>query len=285
MPNINRRQFIILSSLATGYALCTHPLAASTITTDTEGITTEQVQIPIGGVSIPAYTAMPASGNMFPVVLVVHEIFGVHEYIQDVCRRLAKEGYFAIAPALFARQGDVSQMSDPQTIISEVVSQVPDKQVMDDLNATVTWVAGTGKGNIDKLGITGFCWGGRIVWLYAAHNPRVKAGVAWYGRLQGETTPLTPQHPIDIAGKLQAPVLGLYGGSDRLISVESIQTMRQRLVQSNSPSEIVVYPDASHGFHADYRDSYAKEAAVDGWQRLQVWFRRHDVIYNITLAD
>ena len=273
-----RRQFIAVTTLAAGFALAVHPISAQVITTDAKGLVAGEVKIPASDGEIPAYRAMPATGSNFPVVLVVQEIFGVHEHLQDICRRFAKMGYLAIAPELYARQGDVSKLTDIQEIISKVVSKVPDAQVMSDLDATVAWAAKSSKGNADKLGITGFCWGGRVVWLYAAHNPNLKAGVAWYGRLVSESTPLTPQHPIDIADELKAPVLGLYGGSDNGIPNETVEKMRQALKAAESPSEIVLYPDTPHGFFADYRPSYRKEEAEDGWKRLQAWFKQHGVV-------
>lgn len=277
MPKITRREFIIASSLAAGFALCTHPISAQTITTDSQGLEAGEVKIPVADGEIPAYRAMPATGTNFPLVLVVQEIFGVHEYIQDVCRRFAHLGYLAIAPELYARQGDVSQMSDIQEIRTKVVSKVPDAQVMSDLDATVTWAAKMSKGNADKLAITGFCWGGRIVWLYAAHNPQVKAGVAWYGRLAAEPTELSPQNPIDIAQDLTVPILGLYASTDEYIPIETIEQMRQALAKGKSDSEIIVYPNTPHGFHADYRPTYRPEAAKDGWAKLQAWFKKYGV--------
>jgi carboxymethylenebutenolidase len=226
---------------------------------------------------MPGYRAMPAAGGPFPTVLVVQEIFGVHEHIKDVCRRLAKLGYVAVAPELYARQGDVSSMSDVQEIVSRVVSKVADDQVMKDLDATVAWVEKSGGGDTRKLGITGFCWGGRVVWLYAAHNPRLKAGVAWYGRLEGNTDDLHPKNPIDVAASLHAPVLGLYGGADQGIPLDSVERMRKALAAAHKTSEIVIYPDAPHGFHADYRPSYRPDAASDGWKRLHLWFKKHGV--------
>ncbi|MFB2768240.1 dienelactone hydrolase family protein [Pelatocladus sp. BLCC-F211] len=277
MPkNLNRRTFI-MASLATGFAVATHPVTAQTIKTSPTGLVAGEVKIPVADGTIPAYRAIPASGTNFPVVLVVQEIFGVHEYIQDICRRFAKLGYLAIAPELYARQGDVSKLNDIQEIISKVVSKVPDAQVLSDLDATVAWAAKS-KGDVNRLGITGFCWGGRIVWLYAAHNPKLKAGVAWYGRLVGESTPLQPQYPINVAASLKAPVLGLYGGKDEGIPLSTVEKMRQALKAAKQPSEIVVYPNAPHGFHADYRPSYQKEAAEDGWKRLQAWFKEHGVV-------
>jgi carboxymethylenebutenolidase len=278
MGEITRRNFIITSTLAAGFALAVQPIFAQVITTDTQCLVAGEVKIPVQDGEIPAYRAMPASGSDFPVVLVVQEIFGVHEHIQDICRRFAKLGYLAIAPEMFARQGDVSKISDIQQIISKVVSKVPDAQVMSDLDATVAWAGKSAKGNIDKLGITGFCWGGRITWLYSAYNPKVKAGVAWYGRLVSESKPLTPKNPIDIAADLKVPVLGLYGGKDSGIPNDTVEQMRQSLKSGSSGSEIILYPDAPHAFFADYRPSYRKEQAEDGWKRLQAWFKQHGVV-------
>ena len=271
---VTRRQFVV-TTLAAGFALAVQPVSAETITTDTKGLIAGEVEIPTTDGQIPAYRAMPATGNSFPVVLVVQEIFGVHEYIRDICRRFAKLGHLAVAPELFARQGNVSKMPDIQEILSTVVSKVPDAQVMSDLDATVAWAARSSKGDIAKLGITGFCWGGRIVWLYAAHNPQLKAGVAWYGRLVGRANELQPKHPIDVAASLKAPVLGLYGGDDSGIPLDTVEQMRKALKAQASPSEIIVYPNTPHGFHADYRPSYRKEQAEDGWKRLQEWFKKH----------
>jgi carboxymethylenebutenolidase len=275
MPPLTRREFVV-TSLAAGFATAVRPVAAQTVvTTDSDGLVAGEVKIPAGGGELPAYRAMPASGKSFPVVLVVQEIFGVHEHIRDVCRRFAKLGHLAVAPELFARQGDVSKISDVQEIVATVVSKVPDAQVMSDLDATVAWAAKTGAGNVEQLGITGFCWGGRIVWLYGAHSPTLKAGVAWYGRLVGPTTELQPKNPIDVVDALKVPVLGLYGGADQSIPQGTIEQMRAALKAAGRPSEIVVYPDAPHGFFADYRSSYRPEPAKDGWKRLLEWFRRH----------
>jgi carboxymethylenebutenolidase len=271
---VTRRQFVV-TTLAAGFALAVQPVSAETITTDTKGLIAGEVEIPTRDGPIPAYRAMPATGNSFPVVLVVQEIFGVHEHIRDICRRFAKLGHLAVAPELFAHQGDVSKMSDINDILSKVVSKVPDAQVMSDLDATVAWADRSSKGDIAKLGITGFCWGGRIVWLYAAHNPQLKAGVAWYGRLVGRANELQPKHPIDVAASLKAPVLGLYGGDDSGIPLNTVEQMRNALKAQASPSEIIVYPNTPHGFHGDYRPSYRKEQAEDGWKRLQEWFKKH----------
>lgn len=273
-PAVTRRGFIA-TSVGTGFTLAVTPVSAAAILTDTVGLKAGEVPVSTADGDIPAYRAMPASGGPFPVVLVVQEIFGVHEYIQDICRRLAKQGYLAIAPELYARQGDPAAMDDMQRIIREIVSEVPDEQVMSDLDATVAWAADSGDGDTGRLAITGFCWGGRIVWLYAAHNPALKAGVAWYGRLVGEAgNPMTPRHPIQVAASLHAPVLGLYGGRDSGIPMDTVERMRAALPEGNG-SEIIVYPDSQHGFHADYRPSYDPEAAWDGWARMHEWFGRH----------
>jgi carboxymethylenebutenolidase len=277
MKDLTRRQFITVTALSAGFALAVHPIAAAVINTDAAGLIAGEVKIPVKDGSIPAYRAMPASGSNFPVILVVQEIFGVHAHIQDICRRLAKLGYLAIAPEMFARQGDVSKMTDIQEIRSKVVSKVPDAQAMSDLDATVDWAQKSAKGNINKLGITGFCWGGRMVWLYSAHNPKVKAGVAWYGRLVGDSTALTPKHPIDIAANLKVPVLGLYGGKDEGIPNDTVEKMREVLKTGSSGSEIVLYPDTPHAFNADYRPSYREKEAEDAWKRLQDWFKKYGV--------
>jgi len=273
---VTRRGFV-MTALTTGFALAVRPISAQTVTTDADSLTAGEVKIPTSDGSLPAYQAMPSQGGPFATVLVVQEIFGVHEHIKDVCRRLAKLGYLAVAPELYARQGDVSKLSDINEIRTKVVSKVSDAQVMADLDATAGWAKDSGFGNIRKLGITGFCWGGRIVWLYAAHSTQLKAGVAWYGRLIGEHSKIQPQHPIDLVGSLKAPVLGLYGGADEGIPLETIEQMKQALNAAGNSSEIIVYPDTPHGFHADYRPSYRREQAQDGWKRLQAWFRQHGV--------
>lgn len=274
--DFSRREFVV-TSLAAGFAMAVLPVSAQTITTDTEGLEAGEVKIPVADGTIPAYRAMPAKGGPFPTVLVVQEIFGVHEHIKDLCRRLAKRGYYAIAPELYARQGDVSKIEDFGKIISEVVSKVPDAQVMSDLDAAVAYAKETGKAETAKLAVTGFCWGGRIVWLYAAHNPGVKAGAAWYGRLVGQSSPLQPKHPIDVAADLKAPVLGLYGGADGGIPNETVERMREAINKAGKPSEIVLYPDTPHGFNADYRPSYRKDKSEDAWGRMLDWFKTHGV--------
>jgi carboxymethylenebutenolidase len=269
----SRRKFV-LTSLTAGWALAVQPISAQTITTDATGLVAGEIKIPVAGGEIPGYRAMPAKGTSFPVVLVVQEIFGVHEHIKDLCRRLAKSGHMAIAPEMYARQGDVSKLEKFDEIRA-IVSKVPDSQVMSDLDAAVAYAKGTGKGNTAKLAITGFCWGGRIVWLYAAHSSQLKAGAAWYGRLVGSPTELTPKHPVDVAANLKAPVLGLYGAKDRGIPLDTVEKMREAIKAANGKSEIIVYPEADHGFNADYRPMYNKAAAEDAWRRMLEWFKKH----------
>ena len=271
---LTRREFVV-TTLASGFALAVQPVSAQTITTDTNGLIAGEVKIPVADGEIPAYRALPEKGKSFPVVLVVQEIFGVHEHIKDMCRRFAKLGHVAIAPELYSRQGDVSKITNINEIISKVVSKVPDAQVMSDLDAAVVWARKSAKGDANKLAITGFCWGGRIVWLYAAHNPQLKAGVAWYGRLVGSPDELHPTNPVDIAAKLKAPVLGLYGGKDTGIPQDTIEKMRAAVKAAGGKSEIIVYPDDGHGFNADYRPGYDKNAAQDGFRRLQEWFKKY----------
>ncbi|MCA3213175.1 MAG: dienelactone hydrolase family protein [Betaproteobacteria bacterium] len=272
---LTRRGFV-KTSLGAGFAAAVLPVSAqTTITTDTQGLTAGEVKIPTRDGAMVAYRAMPAGATRLATILVVQEIFGVHEHIKDVCRRFAKLGFLAIAPELFARQGDAGKVADVQTLLREIVSKVPDAQVMDDLDATAAWAAANG-GDTARLGVTGFCWGGRIVWLYAAHNPRVRAGVAWYGRVVGQATENQPRHPLDVAGQIRQPVLALYGGADSGIPNETIERMLAALkAAGNTRSELVLYPDAPHAFHADYRPSYRKEAAEDGFRRAVEWFRRH----------
>jgi carboxymethylenebutenolidase len=273
---MSRREAIV-TTLATGFALAVSPAGAETITTGSDGLTVGEVKIPVGDMEIPAYRAMPAKGGPFPVALVVQEIFGVHEHIKDVCRRFAKLGYMAIATELYARQGDVSNLKSIDEIRA-IVSKVPDEQVMGDLDATVEYAKQTGKGDVARLGITGFCWGGRIVWLYAAHSKLLKAGVAWYGRLVGDKSDLFPKHPLDVATELKAPVLGLYAGKDTGIPLDSVDKMREAVKKAKVDSEIIVYPEAQHGFHADYRPSYNEANAKEGWSKLQAWFKKYGAV-------
>jgi carboxymethylenebutenolidase len=274
---LNRRGFVV-TTLGTGFAAATLPIAAQTaISTSADGLVAGEVKVPTKDGEMPAYRAMPATGSGFPVILVVQEIFGVHEHIKDICRRFAKLGYFAIAGEMYARQGDPSKITEIPKLVSEIVSKVPDAQVMADLDACVAYAKTTGKVNADKLAVTGFCWGGRITWLYAAHNQNVKAGGAWYGRLIGQASPNSPTHPIDVVDKINAPVLGLYGGADQGIPNDSVEKMREALKAKGKKSEIILYPDTPHAFLADYRPSFRKEQAEDAWKKLTEWFKKHGV--------
>ena len=276
---VTRRELIAAGAatgFVAGFALSVQPVQAqSMIVTDTAGIDAAMGEFPTSTGPIPAYRALPAGGNKRPLVLVVQEIFGVHEHIKDVCRRLAKLGYCAIAPSLYHRQGDVTQLASFDEI-RPIVAKVPDAQVMSDLDAVRAWAVKSGWADDGKVGITGFCWGGRIVWLYAAHSPSLKAGVAWYGRLVGDKSENTPAHPVDLATRIKAPVLGLYGGQDAGIPVATVDQMKQAL-GPNSPSAFQVYADAPHAFFADYRPSYREAAAKDGWERLLAWFKQNGV--------
>ncbi len=275
----DRRSFV-KTALGSAFAAAALPVTAQAIKTDFEGLTAGEVTIPSGDFKMPIYRAMPQGKRDLPVVLVISEIFGVHEYIADTCRRFAKQGYLAIAPELFARQGDPTSFGTIQELQREIIAKTPDNEVLGDLDAAVSW-AGANGGNLGKVGITGFCWGGRVVWLYAAHSRQLKAGVAWYGRLNGDTTPLQPRHPIDLAAQLKAPVLGLYGGKDTGIPLEAVDRMKAALAAANNPaakaSKFIVYPESGHAFHADYRPSYREADAKDGWQKCLAWFKEHGV--------
>ena len=271
----SRREFMV-KKLAIGFALAVQPICAQTeIKTDANGLTAGEVKIPVKDGVIPAYRACPGKGHGFPIALVVQEIFGVHEHIKDICRRLAHAGYCAVAPELYSRQGDVSKMTDVNEIISKVVSKVPDSEVMSDLDAAANWAAKASHGDIGRIVIVGFCWGGRIAWLYASHNPKLKAAAAWYGRLEGDKNDMTPRNPLDLVGSFRAPVIGFYGGKDTGISQESIEKMRAALKVVNDSSQINVYPEAQHGFNADYRPSYDKDAAQDAWKKMLAWFKKY----------
>lgn len=276
----SRRSFMA-RGVGTGFAAAVLPaLAQTAIKTSSEGLVAGEVTIPVGDFNMPAYRAAPAGRTGLPLVVVVSEIFGVHEYIADVARRFAKAGCFAVAPELFVRQGDAGSYGEIGKLIAEIISKVPDTQVMGDLDATVAWAKGQGA-DTARTGVTGFCWGGRITWMFAAHNPSVKAGVAWYGRLSGAPNSMSPTNPVDVAGKLHGPVLGLYGGQDAGIPLDTVEQMKKALA-AGSPaakkSEIVVYPDAPHAFHADYRPSYRQAAAEDGWKRALAWFKAQGVL-------
>ena len=277
--SFDRRSFLV-TSLGVGFALATQPVMAQTaIKTDESGLLASEIKVPTRDGDMVAYRAAPAAAAKVPVVLVVSEIFGAHEYIRDTCRRLAKLGYCAIAPELFARQGDPRKIASIPEILNSITGKTPDAQVMADLDACVAWAEKNG-GDTARLAVTGFCWGGRITWLYAAHNPGVKVGVAWYGRLVGAANEFTPKYPMDIVGQLNAPVLGLYGGLDTGIPLETVEAMEKALQTGSAAakaSEIYVYDNAPHAFHADYRPSYHKAEAEDGWQRMLAWFRKNGV--------
>jgi carboxymethylenebutenolidase len=266
----------MVTSLAVGFALAARPVRAEAIVTDTEGLTAGEVKVPVADGEIPAYRSMPASGGPFPTVLVIQEIFGVHEHIKDLTRRFAKLGYYAIAPELYARQFDPSTIADIQALIGEVMSKIPDAQVMSDLDAAVAFAKGEGA-DTGRLGITGFCWGGRVTWMYSAHNPEVDAGVAWYGPLVGEPNDLRPSNPVDIAKTLTVPVLGQYAGNDTFILPEHAEAMRKALAEGSSGSEVIVYPGVDHGFNADYRPTYNEATAKEAWAKMLDWFKSHGV--------
>lgn len=273
---VDRRGFIV-TALGAGFALAVQPSAAqSPIKTSTDGLTAGEIKVPVKDGEVVAYRAMPAGKTAAPVVLVVSEIFGVHEYIADVCRRLAREGYLAIAPELFARYGDPRKLSNIQDILGNIIAKTPDAGVMADLDACVAW-AGKNGGDASRLAITGFCWGGRITWLYAAHNPAVKAGVAWYGRIDGEVNERTPTYPLDLAAQIKGAVLGLYGSADQGIPLDDVNAMKEAIAKAGGKSQIHVYEGAPHAFHADYRPTYRKEPAEDGWKRLLAWLKQYGV--------
>jgi carboxymethylenebutenolidase len=277
-PSITRRT-AVQATIGVGYAAAALPIQAQTaIKTSADGLTVGEVVIDVSGFKMNAYRAAPVGKSNLPVVLVVSEIFGVHEYIADTCRRFAKLGYLAIAPELYQRQGDPTQYNVMADLMREVVSKVPDAQVMKDLDACVAW-ATTNGGDTKRLAITGFCWGGRITWLYAAHSKAVKACVPWYGRLTGAASSLSPKHPMDVVADLHAPVLGLYGRADMGIPMADVALMQNKLHDSKNSaakaSTFVTYEDTPHAFHADYRPSYRKAAAEDGWQHALAWFKKH----------
>ncbi|MEN9865514.1 MAG: hypothetical protein RL748_1104 [Pseudomonadota bacterium] len=272
----DRRSFL-QTAMGVGFAAAALPVVAqSVVKTDQAGLTAGEITLTIKGQKVPVYRAMPEGKKDLPVVIVVSEIFGVHEHIADVARRFAKQGYLALAPEMFVRQGDAANQPSVAELIKNVISKVPDAQVMEDIDACVAWAKANG-GNTDKLGITGFCWGGRITWLYSAYNPAVKAGVAWYGRLVGDKNELQTQYPVDVAGKLKGAVLGLYGAKDTGIPLESVEKMKAALAGGSSKSEFVVYPNSGHAFHADYRPSYVEVDAKDGWNRCLAWFKANGV--------
>lgn len=270
------RRGFVMSSLIVGLTLATERVEAQVITTDTNGLDAGETKIPVPGGGLPAYYARPATGSNFPIILVNEEIFGVHGYVADICRRLAKLGYLAVATEYYARIADLSTMTDAGTIFREVISKAPDAQYMDDLDATAAWAAAN-KGDPARMGVIGFCRGGRQTWLYAAHNPKLKAAVAFYGPLGGQPTPIQPMSALDVADRIDCPLLGLYGGADPGIPVELVHQAEAKAKAAHKTVEIVIYPDVGHAFHADYRPSYRKDAAEDGWKRALAWFRRYGV--------
>ena len=266
-----------MNATAGGFAAASAPLSSQAISTDTMGLVAVVTEIPVADGNMPVYRAMPEGRKSPPIILVVQEIFGVHEHIRDVCRRFAKAGYLAVAPELYFRQGDASKYADIPTLFEEIVSKVPDAQVMADLDATLVWATKQG-GEKAKTAISGFCWGGRITWMYAAHNASINAGVAWYGGLIKPVNAMTPRHPIDIAATLKVPVLGLYGAGDTGIPVESVEKMQAALAAAGSRSKIHLYPDTPHAFYADYRPSYRQAEAADGWKRCLEWLAANDAV-------
>lgn len=282
-PSFDRREFIVGSIFAAGtFAAAVQPIAAQTrIITDSVGLTAGEVMIPVKDGKMPAYRAMPEKRDgRLPVVIVIHEIFGVHEWIQDICRRLAKEGFMAIAPALHFRQGDPANITDFRELQAQIFTKMPDAAVMEDLDSTMDWAEST-DGDRSRAAVTGFCWGGRIVWLYAAHNPAIKAGIAWYGRVVNNpgapVNPVQPKSATDVAKDIKVPVLGIYGGKDGGIPVDTVEALREKLKKGSSGSDIVIYPDAGHGFLADYRQGYHRESSLDAWPRFLEWMRRNGV--------
>jgi carboxymethylenebutenolidase len=270
--NLSRRAFVA----ATGYALAVSPVTAWAIETPATGLDVADVTIPVGKDRMPGYAAWPKKAGAHPVVIVVQEIFGLHAYIKDVCRRLAAEGYYAVAPSLYFRKGDATKIESINKLLTGIVSKVAQPQVMGDLDATMAWLGEQKAADAQRVAITGFCWGGNVVWTYSAHNPRIKAGVAWYGKLTGDPAPST-KYPIELAPGLTVPVLGLYGEKDKGIPLEGIEAMRKALAKGASGSKIIVYPGAEHGFHADYRPSYDEKAAKAGWAEMLAWFKQHGV--------
>jgi carboxymethylenebutenolidase len=272
-----RRTFV--TTLVAGFTLAAGPVSADAIVTDTSGLDAGEVSVPVSDGHIPAYRARPAGKRHIATIVVVQEIFGVHEHIKDLCRRLAHTGYYAIAPSLYARQGDPGKydMAHVMDLMKDVVAKVPDAEVMTDIDSTVAFAQGEGA-DTARLAITGFCWGGRVVWLYSAHNHDVKAGAAWYGPLAGTDNALRPHTAIELAGEVKAPVLGLYAGMDQNITAQNIDDMKKALAASgNTRSRIDVFPDAQHGFNADYRPSYNEKDAKEGWARMLAWFRDNGV--------
>ena len=271
------RRGMLMSGLVSGLTLATTRVEAQVVRTDSAGIEAMEVKIPTADGELPGYLAKPVGAGPFPIVLVNEEIFGVHEYIKDVCRRFAKIGYVAVAPEIYARIGDLTKMTDAAQIVSTVISKEPDATMLSDLDSAVKFAAAHG-GDANRLGVTGFCRGGRATWLFATHGPTVKAAVAWYGPVLGTPTAIQPKSPTDVAGELRCPLLGLYGGLDTGIKPDDVQAAAAKARAAGKTVEIVIYPDAPHGFHADYRPSYKAADAADGWMRLQAWFKKYGAV-------
>jgi carboxymethylenebutenolidase len=271
------RRALVKASLSVGFCAAIAPVRAETIATSAAGLIAGEAKVPAGDAEIPAYRAMPEGGGPFPTVVVVHEIFGVHEHIKDVCRRWARLGYYAIAPELFARQGDAAKETDIPKLMATIVGKTPDAEVASDLDAAFAFAKASGSADVARVAIVGFCWGGRQVWLYAAHNPRLKAAVAWYGPLAAPASDLTPKNPPDVVGELKVPTLGLYGGVDKAIPLDQIEAMRAKLAAAGGASRIIVYPDAGHAFFADYRPSYVEADAEASWKEATAWLKAHGV--------
>lgn len=268
------RRGLVMTGLISGFTLATTRVEAQAIHTDATGLVAGETKVPTDQGDLPAYFARPDGAGPFPTVLVIEEIFGVHEYIKDTCRRLAKAGYLAVAPELYARIGDLSKMTDMNAIFRDVISKAPDDQLLRDLDSTATW-AGANHGDLKRLVVTGFCRGGRDAWLYAAHNPALKAAVAWYGPIGGTPSSIQPHNAADVAAELKAPLLGLYGGQDTGIPVAEVQAAAAKAASAGKTVQIHVFDDAPHGFHADYRPSYRKADAEAGWQEMLQWFGKY----------
>jgi carboxymethylenebutenolidase len=272
---VSRRVFV-MSTLMSGFTNAVARAATAPIHTDAAGLVAGEAQVPVGDGKLPTYFARPDGAGPFPTVLVIEEIFGVHDYIKDICRRLAKLGYLAVAPELYARIGDPSKYSDPQEIFQNIILKAPDATMLSDLDSTAAWAAANG-GDPKRLGVTGFCRGGRDTWLYAEHNPHLKAAVAWYGPVKGPVSVIQPHTPLEEASALKCPLLGLYGANDPSIRPEDVHAAAQVAHDNGHTVQVVVFPGAGHGFHADYRATYNAAAAQAGWQDMLAWFKKYGV--------
>ena len=272
---LDRRGFV-MTGLIAGFTLATARVEAQVVHTDAAGLDAGDTKVAVSDGALPAYFAKPTGAGPFPTVIVIEEIFGVHEHIKDLCRRLAHQGYLAVAPELYARIADLSTMTDAGAIIRDVISKAPDATVLSDLDATAAWAAAN-RGDPARLGVTGFCRGGRDTWLYAEHNPALKAAIAWYGPVGGPTSPIQPRTAADSADALKCPLLGLYGEKDQSIPVADVQAAAAKARAAGKSVEIVTFPNSGHAFNADYRPSYVKADAEDGWARMLAFLRAHGV--------